>query len=130
MSAPDPRGQLEHMTAADVGLGDLPFIPPPVDANFLRHVVKSTTSYSEGWREVAARLLWVEAMLARPARPVTDAERRAWKLVEALAEDCEYLPDGDHEWQKCRRCLAVAELSAPETRLLMRELLALRNART
>jgi hypothetical protein len=66
----------------------------------------------------------------RAARQTTDAEQKAWKLVEALAEDCELQSDGDHEWQKCRRCLAVAELSAPETRLLMRELLDTRKTTT
>ncbi len=59
----DMTDRLNNPTGADVGLGE--FAPAPVDADFLRHVVKSTTSYSEGWRGVAARLLWVEAMLAQ-----------------------------------------------------------------
>lgn len=38
-------------------------IPKPVDVSFLRGVVRATTSYDEGWREVCARLLWAEHRL-------------------------------------------------------------------
>jgi hypothetical protein len=117
MSGPDPRGQLEHMTAAEVGLGEP--TDQPVDGSGRGRLLLN----AYGRRCYDAGRASVQGV---ESRPVTDAERKAWKLVESLAEDCEYLPDGDHEWQKCRRCLAVAELSAPETRLLMRELLALR----
>lgn len=43
--------------------------PKPIDESFLRGVVRSTTSYSEGWREVCARLLWVEQELQRRSQP-------------------------------------------------------------
>jgi hypothetical protein len=55
-----------------------------------------------------------------------DILRKAWKLVDALAEDCEKPRSGEHQWQKCRRCLAIAELQAEETKLLMRALLTLK----
>jgi hypothetical protein len=39
--------------------------PSKQDDGFLRGVVSSHTSYSEGWRDVCARLLWAEAEVER-----------------------------------------------------------------
>jgi len=54
--------------------------PTPVSRSFLRGVAASTTSYSEGWREVAARLLWAEerldAMKAQDPTPAPPAQGR------------------------------------------------------
>jgi hypothetical protein len=74
--------RLNNPTGAEVGLAE--FAPAPVDADFLRHVVKSTTSYSEGWRGVAARLLWVEAMLARKDAPAPALTMERGTAAEAL----------------------------------------------
>lgn len=58
----------------------------------------------------------LRAALAPPLE--SDEIRKAWKLIEALAEPCaEGKPD--HAWRKCRRCLAVAELDAKSARQLL-----------
>lgn len=53
------------------------------------------------------------------------AERRAkaLKLLEAITEPCEMTTDGDHEWRRCRSCLARFELDRVANRSLLRELL-------
>lgn len=63
---------------------------------------------------------------ARRAGDQPEALRRVWKIVDGLASDCEYPPLGDHDSLTCRRCRAVAEVAAEESKLLMRELLTLR----
>lgn len=61
---------------------------------------------------------------------MTDREKKAWKLIEALAEPCEQ-PDGDdHAWRRCRRCLALQELDTKGARSLLRDLLGLRTVWT
>ena len=57
----------------------------------------------------------------------SDEIRKAWKLIEALAEPC---ADGkpDHAWRRCRRCLAVAELETMSARTLLRALVAWHSA--
>lgn len=60
-----------------------------------------------------------------------ETARKAWKLIEALAEKCDPpgIVDGeDHSWRLCRRCLAYAELEWKGSRQLMRALLADRAA--
>ena len=59
---------------------------------------------------------------------MTEVERTAFKLVEALAEKCERPDDDDHAWRECRRCLAAYEFErAPKrTRRLMQALLSVR----
>lgn len=39
--------------------------PELIDPVFLQHVTRATTSYSEGWRDVCARLLWAENAITR-----------------------------------------------------------------
>lgn len=53
------------------------------------------------------------------------------KLIEALAEDHESRSkNGEHDWRRCRTCLACEELDNPHTRDLLRAVLAmLRRAR-
>jgi hypothetical protein len=45
--------------------------------------------------------------------------RKAWKLIEALAEPCADDGDADHAWRTCRRCLAVSELECRTGRYLI-----------
>jgi hypothetical protein len=61
---------------------------------------------------------------------MTQYERKAFKLIEALAEPCNEGRDGDHRWSRCRRCLAIQELDERGARELMRHLLALRDVWT
>jgi hypothetical protein len=49
--------------------------------------------------------------------------RKARKLLEALAEDCES-HGGEHAWRKCRACLAREELDHRGVKELLREFLA------
>lgn len=50
---------------------------------------------------------------------------KARKLLEALAEDCTNVKeDGDHDWRKCRACLARAELDHKGIKVLLRAYLA------
>lgn len=50
--------------------------PKRIEASFLRGVVSSVTTYDEGWREVAARLLWAEDTIAALTQAKADAEAR------------------------------------------------------
>lgn len=56
----------------------------------------------------------------------TASVRKAWKLIEALAEECEQPAGDEHAWRRCRRCLAVAELDRHSARALLRTLLETR----
>ncbi len=59
---------------------------------------------------------------------MTDIERKAWKLIEALAEQCETdRKSGDHKWSRCRRCLAIEELEYLGTRRLLNALIQYRD---
>jgi hypothetical protein len=51
---------------------------------------------------------------------MTKYERKAFKLIEALSEEC------TEDWETCRHCLAMEELEHKGTRQLLRHLLALR----
>ena len=59
------------------------------------------------------------------ARSRVDRERRqkALKLLEAISEECNVMTDGDHEWRKCRACLAREELDHKGVRSMLRDLL-------
>lgn len=48
---------------------------------------------------------------------------KAWKLIEALSENCEQPAGDDHAWRRCRRCLATEEIDTEDARRLLRILL-------
>ena len=50
--------------------------PVVIDAAFLRGVVSTTTSYTKGWRDVAARLLWAEEEVSRLRQELAERGRR------------------------------------------------------
>ena len=72
--------------------------PRKIDPVFLQHATRSTTSYSEGWRDVCARLLWVEAQL--------DAAERE---RETLRKDLAYHADCRPNRQQAEKALADAK---------------------
>lgn len=53
-----------------------------------------------------------------------DKRLKALKLLEAISEECEVMTDGDHNWRRCRACLAREELDHRGVRAMLRELLA------
>lgn len=63
-----------------------------------------------------------ETLIAR----LPDKRAKALKLLEALGEEHENVKtDGDHQWRKCRHCLAEFEVNTyPAARELLRELVA------
>lgn len=62
-------------------------VPEKQDERFLRGVVSSATSYSEGWRAVCARLLYVEAALDVLSKAVSHSEQgKLLARAEAQAE--------------------------------------------
>jgi hypothetical protein len=82
--------------------------PTPIDPGFLRHVASSTTSYSEGWREVAARLLWAEEKLMQPARTgcddCLDARRELLVALKAVTEHMDRAGGDGYGMPECPWC--------------------------
>lgn len=80
---PEPTGTGQEKAAA----------PEAIDPVFLAHVTRATTSYTEGWRDVCARLQWVEKQLADHLRERERliAERsefeRAWNDARAQRDE-------------------------------------------
>ena len=54
---------------------------------------------------------------------------KAFKLIEALAEECTHSTVDDFGWARCRRCLASEMVDTEEARQLFREILAAKDLR-
>src|SRR5690606_87397 len=104
--------------------------PTPDAGADLRAVIAEMRRWAHPMDGASGRMIerWANALQAaldalppREARP--EIVQKAWKLIEALAEDCELPRDDDHAWRRCRRCLASEEVDTKEARMLFRVLL-------
>jgi hypothetical protein len=86
-----------------------PGVPKKIDSSFLAHVMQSTTSYSEGWRDVCTRLWWAETEItaiqieqARLKHAISPRRASDWtveqlaSLAECHREDSETQDRHDH----------------------------------
>ncbi len=101
--------------------------PAKQDDGFLRGVVSSTTSYSEGWRDVCARLLWAEEQIERLQQELSDIdgalaaaeaprEYRRYQRITLLQEQIERLTAGGLSLSITDDPLAVSDLLDDSTR--------------
>jgi hypothetical protein len=85
-------------------------IPPKCDELFLRGVVSATTTYTEGWREVCARLLWAEQQLSKPARTgcdvCLDARKELLSALKTLTADMDRAGGDGYGMPECPWCNA------------------------
>jgi len=87
--------------------------PPPETAaivSLLRETADILTTNPHQMPILVQRLRAAADALAAPPQEGDTVLRKARKLIEALAEPCETSPKKtDHEWRKCRRCIAATE---------------------